>query len=390
MNIADLNTKVAHFCHQLRSEGLHVNQSDTLSAIQAVDCINLLDRQAFYFALRSTLCFSPEEYKPFDRVFRGFWGDEAVFAGKEQQVEDKDEKDRQNEDSDLIEPKRKEDSDLMSDPQNPENDVESSILKQLNHEITLLSKIATFSSDERLMAHQFQAKSSFCSIDMERKFYYLLKLLKKALVRDATKDGNQHINFSKTIRKNIQYGGSEIFRLYKTGKSRRQFQSLVTFADISGSMELYFRLYLPLLFRLHRYAMHAEMILFNTTIYPVTRFFRMSFDQMIDSLNQNLNWTSKGTNLSGSLKQFRKMYSQTLSPDLTTVLIFCDGWDRGDMDQLKEELIWLNRHTFQIIWLNPLLGKKGYTPVTQAIETATPYITHMVSALEFQSLSGFK
>lgn len=387
MNVADLNDKIIRFCRRLRTEGLEVSQADTLSAIQAIKHIFMLDRDAFYFALRAVLCFSPEEYKPFDRVFRGFWGSETVYAGQEKRIEHEEHRSKgEDQESDVIELNEHSRPSSVNDVPSSTNSDESLLLEQLDQEIDHSSKIAAYSSEEKLMMREFKAHSSLHSSDLEYQLRILLRLLKQALATDLMKNGNRQIHFKKTIRKNIQYGGKEFFKLYKAGRSRQNNQLLITLADISGSMELYFRVYLPLLYWLHRYAGRAEMILFNTTIYPQTRSFRLSFHQMLDSLNQHLHMSAKGTKLGQSLKQFNKQYQNYLSPKLTTVLIFSDGWDRGDVELLREELSWLSKHSFQIIWLNPLLGSKGYTPLTQAFETSIPYITHMVSAHDYKSL----
>jgi uncharacterized protein with von Willebrand factor type A (vWA) domain len=46
------------------------------------------------------------------------------------------------------------------------------------------------------------------------------------------------------------------------------------------------------------------------------------------------------------------------------VLIISDGWDHGDVELLKLEMVRLKRNCHRLIWLNPLLGAPDYEPLT--------------------------
>jgi uncharacterized protein with von Willebrand factor type A (vWA) domain len=68
------------------------------------------------------------------------------------------------------------------------------------------------------------------------------------------------------------------------------------------------------------------------------------------------------------------------------VIIISDGWDRGDPSQLTSELIHLRRSAHRLIWLNPLLGSKGYEPLTRGMVAALPYCDDFLAAHNVQAL----
>jgi uncharacterized protein with von Willebrand factor type A (vWA) domain len=56
------------------------------------------------------------------------------------------------------------------------------------------------------------------------------------------------------------------------------------------------------------------------------------------------------------------------------IVIFSDGWDRGEIGLLEDQMAMLQRKAYKVIWLNPLAGARDYQPVCQGMSTALPYI----------------
>jgi uncharacterized protein with von Willebrand factor type A (vWA) domain len=70
----------------------------------------------------------------------------------------------------------------------------------------------------------------------------------------------------------------------------------------------------------------------------------------------------------------------------TIVMIFSDGWDRGDTKLLEAEMKKLRKRAFRIIWLNPLLGSSSYQPLCEGIKTALPYVNIFMPLNNLESL----
>jgi uncharacterized protein with von Willebrand factor type A (vWA) domain len=60
------------------------------------------------------------------------------------------------------------------------------------------------------------------------------------------------------------------------------------------------------------------------------------------------------------------------------VMIFSDGWDRGEIDMLETQMATLRRKAYKIFWLNPLMGTKDYQPICQGMRTALPYVDYFL------------
>jgi len=381
----NLEENLIAFCRRLRVEGIRINQANTLAAVEALAHINLLNEEEFYFALRSILCFSREDYRKFDRVYRGFWEKPSEHAGQEQRVEDdKNRKADFSDTADLTEWDKPESN--VNQIQSGEAGEEDEELQKMLSKNPNIRRMTAYSSSEQLQHNQISFGKITNRKSPEQDWTALFQLLHQTLARDPLRTGQQKINLKRTVRENLQFGGAEWFKLNRQGESRQNKQQLVTFADISGSMEQEFITYLPLIYYLHKYTSSSQLYLFTTGVFKVDHRFMQSMDKMAEVLNKQLRLAARGTNLGQSIAQFRKHYSHQLSPFLTTFFLFSDGWDRGDMERLKEQISLLRKQVYQIIWLNPMLGREGYTPTTKAIEIIKPYITHMISIDDFQSL----
>ena len=55
-------------------------------------------------------------------------------------------------------------------------------------------------------------------------------------------------------------------------------------------------------------------------------------------------------------------------------MIVSDGYDTGDPERLANEMRRLRRRCRRIVWLNPLIGWRDYSPQARGMATALPYI----------------
>ena len=68
------------------------------------------------------------------------------------------------------------------------------------------------------------------------------------------------------------------------------------------------------------------------------------------------------------------------------MLLISDGWDRGEPVLLGQEIARLQRSSFRLIWLNPLLGSPDYEPLTRGMQAALPYIDDFLPVHNLASL----
>ena len=61
------------------------------------------------------------------------------------------------------------------------------------------------------------------------------------------------------------------------------------------------------------------------------------------------------------------------------VVVFSDGWERGDAAELGEQMERLHRLAHRVVWVNPHRGKEGYEPVQRGIAAALPFCDDFVA-----------
>ena len=129
----------------------------------------------------------------------------------------------------------------------------------------------------------------------------------------------------------------------------------------------------------------VEVFVFSTRLRRISPELRQELRQ--GSL-QNLGeaWGG-GTRLGESLETFVRQHSARLTKD-TLVIVASDGLDTSsDQTPLERAMRELHRRAAGVVWLNPLLETRGYTPSARGMLTALPYIDTLSSA---QDAASFK
>src|SRR5689334_5639272 len=88
---------------------------------------------------------------------------------------------------------------------------------------------------------------------------------------------------------------------------------------------------------------------------------------------------SGGTRLGETMKAFLDRWGARGMARGAVVVVFSDGWERGDPSQLAEQMARLNRVAHRVVWVNPHRGKHGYEPVQQGVVAALPYVDDFVA-----------
>ena len=72
---------------------------------------------------------------------------------------------------------------------------------------------------------------------------------------------------------------------------------------------------------------------------------------------------SGGTRLGETLRVFLDRWGQRGMARGAVVVVFSDGWERGDAALLGEQMARLRRIAHRVVWVNPHRGKAGYEPL---------------------------
>jgi hypothetical protein len=88
---------------------------------------------------------------------------------------------------------------------------------------------------------------------------------------------------------------------------------------------------------------------------------------------------SGGTRLGEALQAFLDRWGQRGTARGAVVVVFSDGWERGDPELLATQMARLHRLAHRVVWVNPHRGKAGYRPVQGGIAAALPFVDDFVA-----------
>ena len=181
------------------------------------------------------------------------------------------------------------------------------------------------------------------------------------------------LDLRRIARRSLARGG-EPLDLVRRRRPERPMR-IVAILDVSGSMELYARVFLAFLKGLVGADMKTDAYLFHTRLIRVSEALR-DRDPLRAAARLSLmaQGFGGGTRIAGSLARFNDAHAKGAVNGRTVVLILSDGYDTDPAERLGMELSRLSRRARRIVWLNPLKGWRDYAPVARGIAAALPHI----------------
>jgi uncharacterized protein with von Willebrand factor type A (vWA) domain len=189
----------------------------------------------------------------------------------------------------------------------------------------------------------------------------------------------------RTLRGSLRSGGDPVHLRHRRRRiSRRR---LVMLCDISGSMEPYARAYLQFLSAAVGSGPDAEVFVFATRLTRLTRALSSrNPERAIQRAAAAAPDWSSGTRIGDALKTFNDRHGRRGMARGAVIVILSDGWERGDPALVAREMERLSRLAHRIIWVNPRVSSRAFTPSTGGMAAALPYCDTLVSGHSFQAL----
>ncbi len=351
------------FARALRAAGVPVTQDRSQAYLEAAALVGLDDQPATYWAGRATLCSGPDDLDRYDEVFT------AWFHAREHPVN------RARKDQRSV-------SQAELDTGGGEGGGESDddVLRAMASETEVLRHrdIAEMAaSDKARLAAMFET------------------LHPRPPRRPAHRRTPWHrgdVDAQRTLRRMLERMGEpgEIAWRRRSVRPRR----VVLLVDVSGSMSAYADALLRLAHRFSHPGVsrgappRVEVFTVGTRLTRVTRAMRMRDpERAIVAAGETVADWSGGTRLGETLRIFMDRWGQRGLARGAVVVVFSDGWERGDTALLGEQMRRLHRTAHRVVWVNPHVGKRGYLPVQQGIVAALPYVDDLVAG---HSLATFE
>lgn len=368
----------------LRRAGIRVTSSQFIEVTNSLSLIDISSKEDFRNAARCILVSRHDDIELFDRAFELFWRVQQE-SGNAIRLET------------ML-------NDLAAQQQNkpPVTQQEGAISRQGRSRMELRAGssqeeedentdetvMATYSPGEILRQRDF----SFYSVEEladARRFLNQMRwsITRRRSRRTRASRRGRRLDVRRSIRRNLRHGG-ELLDLSRRGPKLKRRQ-LVLLCDISGSMDRYTRLLLHFMHSVESKLDRAEVFVFGTRLTRITRALRRRDpDAAIAAVTSDVQDFSGGTRIGESLHTFNRQWARRVLGHGAIVVVISDGWDRGDPELLAREMARLQRASYRLIWLNPLLGSVNYQPLTQGIRAALPYVDDFLPVHNLASLQA--
>lgn len=350
------------FAQLLRLVGVEVAVGDVLTYSEALGCVGLRNRDHVYWAGRATLVRDPENIELYDAAFASLWeGQSGAFTTSEAE---------------------KVGVTLLLDDGDPSDEADESSLE--DGDVQQLR----FSRTETLRDKDFAECSSAELNELAQAMGALKMRMPHRRSRRLVAAGNHSgsVDIQRTMGAAMRTEG-EALRLWRKRPGVRR-RRIVLLLDISGSMEEYARQ----LVRFAHVAVAAqnriEAFTIGTRLTRITReLSSRDPDAAIRHASDRVDDWSGGTRLGDCIQAFNDGWGLRGMARGAIVVVLSDGWDRGDPEQLGEQMQRLSRVTHRLIWVNPLKHTPGYAPLARGMAAALPYIDdfregHSLDALD--------
>ncbi len=377
-----LAANILHFGRSLRAAGLPVGTGRVLLAIRAVRTAGFADRRTFYIALRSCLISRSRDRDIFDRAFALFWRDPEALAsvlalmGAGLRVHERE----------------------GPEPAGSRRAAEGVIGEALGtrlrsedcEEVEIDARL-TSSVEEQLRSRDFEQMT----VEEERRARRMVAELRLPVQslpsrRFRPSEGGVRPDWRSTMRAASRAGGAVVPLRMRSPLCRRP--DLVALCDISGSMGRYSRM---LLHFLHAAANARQPdwgrvhgFVFGTRLTNVSRWLRLRDpDLSLSRIGTVVPDWEGGTRIGSALHAFNRDWSRRVLARGAVVLLLTDGLDREDPAILSREAARLRRSARTLIWLNPLLRWKAFSPKARGVAALLPHVDqlrggHNIEALE--------
>ena len=373
--------RLAGFARTLRDNGFRVGLAETRDALQVLASPAAIQATELKTALRALFCATYSDWERFDETFDAFWRGlgmrarqilseipstshapgrrlaEAHVPLEALKLPDRTER-RSGRNDDPADGRGRREGASRSD---------NLMAADLRHIVD---------PDEVAATHALAAR--------------LARIMRARLVRrEQIRRRGLRLDLRRTIHRNVSHGGTPIDLAWRRRKIKPL--RLIVLLDASGSMSLYTAFFVRFLHGVVDAFREAEAFVFHTRLAHVSPSLRdRDVTRAVERLSLMAQGIGGGTRIGESLATFNRWHARRVINSRTAVMIVSDGYDTGAPEELAREMRRLRGRCRRIIWLNPLIGWRDYSPQARGMQAALPYIDLFAPAHNLESLAALE
>jgi uncharacterized protein with von Willebrand factor type A (vWA) domain len=382
--MATLGTRrrLAGFARTLRDNGFRVGLAETRDALQVLASLAALRPTSLKPALRALFCATHSDWERFDEIFDAFWqgrdmrqrqilsGVPSASYAPARKLAEAHVPQESLGLPDRVERRSDGDGETQAEGRGRREGasrVENLAATDLRHVVD---------PDDIAATHALAAR--------------LARVMRARLVRrDQIRRRGRRLDLRRTIHRNVSHGGMPFDLAWRSRKIKPL--RLVVLLDASGSMSLYTAFFVRFLHGVVDAFREAEAFVFHTRLAHVSPSLRdRDVTRAVEKLSLMAQGIGGGTRIGESLATFNRWHARRVINSRTALMIVSDGYDTGEPEVLGEEMRWLRRRCRKIIWLNPLIGWRDYSPQARGMQAALPYVDLFAPAHNLESLAALE
>lgn len=360
----DADEVLLGFTRAVRAAGVGVTHDRAAGFLAAAAAVGLADQRGTFVAGQATLCSSPDDLIRYAQVFEA-WFDARAGLPRERPA-------------------------APSPPTYSQLDLEDSDDGE-GGESADVEQIRATASEVEILRHRDVA--AMTPAEKLRLSTMLATLrprppLRRTVRHEPWRRGR--VDAARTLRASMRRLGepAEIEWRHRRVRARR----VVLLVDVSGSMSGYADALLRLAHVITQG--HAarggrvETFTLGTRLTHVTRALRSrDAERALAAAGEVVPDWSGGTRLGETLRVFLDRWGRRGLARGAVVVVFSDGWERGDAALLGEQVRRLRAVAHRVVWVNPHRGKDGYQAVQAGIVAVLPHVDDFVAG---HSLATFE
>jgi uncharacterized protein len=349
------------FTAVLRGAGMAVTTDRVTAFLQALDVLDVTSRTQTYWAGRLTLCADPDDLPRYDQAFAEWFTPQKGGGTR------------------LVDERRPPPPRLAA--LNPSNDAGEAT------DDGEQPQVHARANGTELLRNRDLGELTPAEREHLRRLLALLRPeLPNRPSRRLRPGRSGRTDPSRTLRAALRNQG-ELRELHRRDRAPRP-RRIVLLVDVSGSMEPYADALLRFAHVVVRRSPNTvEAFTLGTRLTRITRELRMRDpDRALAAAGKAIPDWSGGTRLGEVLRAFIDRWGQRGAARRAVVVVFSDGWERGETDLLAVQMARLRRLAHRLIWVNPHAGKDGYAPVQGGIVAALPYLDQLLAGHSLATL----
>lgn len=375
--------RMGDFTRHLREHGIRAGMPETEMGLSALSMIDASNMKEVRLALKSICAVDAEGYKRFDELFDSFWQNSGRQRHDHKRTSERTPNSSSHTNlSELINSSHSDDSGAMDTPDNDNDDGEASASGEGRLIATKVTNKDKADMRDYILPED-QERAEEAARRIAAAIRYRRSRRRKAALRGTGLD------LRRIFRKSISTGG-EPLQLLRRKRPDRPIH-LVTLLDVSGSMQLYARVFLGFIKGLMGADQRTDAFVFHTSLMCVSDALRDNDTlRAVNRLSMMAQGFGGGTKIGKSIESFNSQYASRMVTRRTVVIIMSDGYDTGPSERVGKALAKLKKRGCKIIWLNPLLGWKDYEPVAASMAASLPYIDFFAPCNTLDSLRAIE